>query len=149
MYATISTNAILSLFLSFFYALKYFKHFICNCISDSLKTFSVVPELKLSIGANIQPDAIKEGTDVFFECTVKSNPSVNEVKWRFEGYPLYGNTSAGIIVSNYSLVLQKVRKDHRGNYQCAALNSEGEGRSEEVMLKVKCEFLKVLLFFTG
>lgn len=101
---------------------------------------TVVPELKLFLGANIQPDAIKEGTDVFFECNVKANPWVNEVKWRFEGFPLYGNTSAGIIVSNHSLVLQKVRKEHRGNYQCVAVNSEGEGRSEEVMLKVKCEY---------
>ena len=84
---------------------------------------------------------------MFFECTVKANPWVNEVKWRFEGYPLYGNTSAGIIISNYSLVLQKVRKDHRGNYQCAATNSEGEGRSEEVMLKVKCEFYIMCFFF--
>ncbi|GFW00834.1 hypothetical protein TNCV_1760721 [Trichonephila clavipes] len=97
----------------------------------------VVPELKLVLGANIQPDAIKEGTDVFFECNVRANPWVNEVKWRFEGFPLYGNTSAGIIVSNHSLVLQKVRKEHRGCYQCVAVNSEGEGRSEEVMLKVK------------
>ncbi|GFR11065.1 uncharacterized protein TNCT_562692 [Trichonephila clavata] len=100
-------------------------------------TVFFVPELKLVLGANIQPDAIKEGTDVFFECNVRANPWVNEVKWRFEGFPLYGNTSAGIIVSNHSLVLQKVRKEHRGCYQCVAVNSEGEGRSEEVMLKVK------------
>ncbi|GIY07113.1 hypothetical protein CDAR_101122 [Caerostris darwini] len=100
-------------------------------------TVYFVPELKLFLGANIQPDAIKEGTDVFFECNVRANPWVSEVKWRFEGFPLSGNTSAGIIVSNHSLVLQKVRKEHRGNYQCVALNSEGEGRSEEVMLKVK------------
>lgn len=96
-----------------------------------------VPELKLSLGANIQADSIKEGTDVFFECNAKANPWVNEVKWRFEGSPLYSNTSAGVIVSNHSLVLQKVRKEHRGRYQCVAVNSEGEGRSREVMLKVK------------
>lgn len=107
----------------------------------------VVPELKLSLGANIQPNAIKEGTDVFFECNVRANPWVNEVKWRFEGYPLYGNTSAGIILSNYSLVLQKVRKEHRGNYQCVAMNSEGEGRSEEVMLKVKCKTYIINIYF--
>ncbi|XP_054714539.1 nephrin-like [Uloborus diversus] len=100
-------------------------------------TVYFVPELKLSLGANIQPDAIKEGTDVFFECNVRANPWVNEVKWRFEGAPLHGNTSAGVIISNYSLVLQKVRKEHRGCYQCIAHNPEGEGRSEEVMLKVK------------
>ncbi|XP_042912994.1 protein turtle homolog B isoform X2 [Parasteatoda tepidariorum] len=100
-------------------------------------TVYFVPELKLFLGANIQADAIKEGTDVFFECNVKANPWVNEVKWRFEGYPLYGNTTAGIIVSNHSLVLQRVRKEHRGSYQCIAVNTEGEGRSDEVMLKVK------------
>ncbi|KAG8192242.1 hypothetical protein JTE90_014100 [Oedothorax gibbosus] len=100
-------------------------------------TVQFVPELKLSLGAKIQPDTVKEGTDVFFECNVKANPLVNEVKWRFEGFPLQGNTSGGIIVSNRSLVLQKVKKEHRGSYQCTAVNSEGEGRSNEVMLKVK------------
>lgn len=100
----------------------------------------VVPELKLFLGANIQADAVKEGTDVFFECNVRANPWVNEVKWRFEGFPLQGNHSAGVIVSNHSLVLQKVKKEHRGSYQCVAVNSEGEGRSNEVMLKVKCEY---------
>ncbi|GIY69680.1 uncharacterized protein CEXT_431681 [Caerostris extrusa] len=97
----------------------------------------VVPELKLFLGANIQADAIKEGSDVFFECNVRANPWVSEVKWRFEGFPP---------------VRQHLGRRHRLQPLPGAAEGEegaprqlpvrrpqlgGEGRSEEVMLKVK------------
>lgn len=105
--------------------------------------FSDVPELRLALGASIQYTAIKEGSDVYFDCNIRANPWVHDVSWRFEDQILYSNTSAGIIVSNQSLVLQRVKKEHRGMYQCVATNSEGEGRSEEVQLDVQCMYFTI------
>ncbi|XP_067130560.1 LOW QUALITY PROTEIN: nephrin-like [Centruroides vittatus] len=96
-----------------------------------------VPNITLDFGANIQHTAIKEGSDVYFECNIKANPWVTDVGWNFQGKPLYSNTSAGIIVSNQSLVLQKVKRDHRGFYQCTATNVEGEGASNKIPLEVQ------------
>ncbi|XP_054713696.1 nephrin-like [Uloborus diversus] len=106
---------------------------------DETKTITVhyLPELRLALGASIQYTAIKEGSDVYFDCNIRANPWVHDVSWRFQNKILFSNTSAGVIVSNQSLVLQRVKKEHRGMYQCVAVNSEGEGRSEEVLLDVQ------------
>lgn len=94
----------------------------------------------MTLGANIKHTAIKEGSDIYFDCNIRANPWVHDVAWRFEDEPLHGNVSMGIIISNQSLVLQRVGKRHRGRYQCVASNSEGEGTSEEVRLDVQCTF---------
>ncbi|CAN7982930.1 unnamed protein product, partial [Ixodes hexagonus] len=97
---------------------------------------SHVPRLSLSLGANMKHKAIREGSDVYFECNIQANPMVSDVGWKFEGKPLYSNIKQGVIVSNQSLVLQKVRKESRGHYQCVAANVEGEGESDRVPLRV-------------
>ncbi|XP_055943583.1 nephrin-like isoform X3 [Argiope bruennichi] len=123
------------------------KKFTCTAKNPSLpdsliedtRTITVhyIPELRLALGASIQHTAIKEGSDVYFDCNIRANPWVHDVSWRFEDNILFSNLSAGIIVSNQSLVLQRVKKEHRGRYQCVATNTEGEGRSEEVQLDVQ------------
>ncbi|XP_035207453.1 nephrin-like [Stegodyphus dumicola] len=95
------------------------------------------PEVYLQLGANIKYSTIKEGNDVYLECTIRSNPPVTELIWLFEGRNFYGNSSVGIIISNQSLVLQKVKKEHRGRYRCIATNSEGEGESSDLFLEVR------------
>jgi neural cell adhesion molecule len=99
-----------------------------------------VPQLTLALGANIG-NQIREGSDVYFECTIVANPWVIDVGWLFEGRPLFSDTSNGIIVSNQSLVLQKVRREHRGRYQCSATNVEGSATSNKEFLKVNCKSL--------
>lgn len=51
------------------------------------------------------------------------------------------NTSARIIRSNQSLVLQRVTRESSGNYSCSAINAEGETVSNQFVLKVKCKML--------
>ncbi|XP_022249626.1 nephrin-like isoform X1 [Limulus polyphemus] len=99
-------------------------------------TIFYLPKLRLSLGANIQHDTIKEGSDVYFDCNIQANPWVSEVGWRFEGKPFFSKTKEGIIISNQTLVLQKVTRERRGRYQCVAANVEGEVESEEIILRV-------------
>ena len=98
-----------------------------------------VPQVRITLGANIDKDEIREGTDVYFECIVGANPWVSEINCMFEGSPLFSDPSQGIIISNQSLVLQKVRRQSRGQYWCSAFNSQGQGDSEEFFLKVLCK----------
>ena len=106
--------------------------------SNRLKTTDV-PQLTLALGANINKDAIKEGTDVYLECHVRANPWVYEVTWLFEGRPLVSDHSAGIIIANQSLVLQKVRRTSRGKYQCVGRIKLGFSKSNPLYLRVQCK----------
>ncbi|KAI1287039.1 B-cell receptor CD22 [Halotydeus destructor] len=111
------------------------------------------PQLTVNLGASIKRESIKEGNDVFLECNVKSNPGIREVLWTFEGRPLQSNLTDGLLVSNQSLVLQQVKKHHRGNYRCIAVNSVGENKSDPFFLRVKfrpsCKVAQRLVYATG
>ena len=56
-----------------------------------------------------------------------------------QGAILHHNQSAGIILSNQSLVLQRVGRPSRGNYSCRAVNQQGIGYSNEVLLEIMCK----------
>ena len=65
--------------------------------------------------------------------------------WLFlQGSPLRHDVSSGIIISNQSLVVQRVTRSDAGQYTCHVFNSEGEGVSNEVHLAVKCRKLNSL-----
>ncbi|XP_064469484.1 neural cell adhesion molecule 1-like [Ornithodoros turicata] len=95
------------------------------------------PELHVRLGNHLREGGIMEHRDVYLECSVSANPPVTEVGWRFEGQDLHTNTSAGLIVSNRSLVLQKVQREARGHYSCTAANSLGRGTSGPFFLRVQ------------
>ncbi|XP_076366982.1 neural cell adhesion molecule 2-like isoform X1 [Tachypleus tridentatus] len=96
-----------------------------------------VPQMSLRLGSKLRHSHIQEGNDVYFECNIRAYPSVTDISWRFEGRELQTNTSAGIIISNQSLVLQKVQRSSRGRYTCLATNSVGQGESNSVFLRVQ------------
>lgn len=54
------------------------------------------------------------------------------------------NTSARIIWSNQSLVLQSVTRSSAGRYVCAATNALNETRSEPLHFRVKCKFNSIV-----
>ncbi|KAK7079664.1 hypothetical protein SK128_026615 [Halocaridina rubra] len=96
-----------------------------------------VPVTSLHPGRSLNLSNIEEGDDVYFECSIKANPWVYKIVWLHEGTELYHNVSAGIIISNQSLVLQRVARTASGNYYCVASNIEGDGHSNPILLKVK------------
>ncbi|KAH7952074.1 hypothetical protein HPB52_017915 [Rhipicephalus sanguineus] len=95
------------------------------------------PQVLLRLGHNLQEDNIREGGDVYLECEVDANPSASEVTWLFDDDEVITNTSAGVIVSSRSLVLQKVHRSRRGRYACVAINSEGRSTSNIFLLRIK------------
>ncbi|XP_046737245.1 hemicentin-2 isoform X1 [Diprion similis] len=95
-----------------------------------------VPETQIQLGTSLNPGAIREGTDVYFDCLIKAEPAVYKVEWRHQGKALHHNIGSGIIISNQSLVLQGVDRKSAGNYTCVAYNSEGDGESNPFYLNV-------------
>ena len=59
----------------------------------------------------------------------------------FQGVVLSPDAGRGVIVSNRSLVLQRVGRFRAGGYRCAARNSEGHAESNAVDLRIKCKIV--------
>ncbi|CAH1960871.1 unnamed protein product, partial [Acanthoscelides obtectus] len=64
---------------------------------------------------------------------------VHRVWWLRDGERLLSNATAGVIVSNQTLVLQGVSRASSGKYCCEATNKEGTSRSPAFHLRVKYE----------
>ena len=56
-----------------------------------------------------------------------------------QGIEIHQNVSAGIIVSNQTLVLQKLSRTQAGHYTCVGSNTEGDGESAPLNLRVRCK----------
>ncbi|XP_028164652.1 hemicentin-1-like, partial [Ostrinia furnacalis] len=107
-------------------------------IEDAFKLDVVYPPVvSLSLGSTLNPHDIKEGDDVYFECSVRANPREHRISWYHNDKPVLHNVLAGIIVSTKSLVLQKVTRDHGGEYSCRATNALGETASETTHLSIQ------------
>ncbi|XP_013145426.1 PREDICTED: hemicentin-2-like [Papilio polytes] len=94
-----------------------------------------LPVVKLSIGANINPDKVIEGSDVYLDCQVRTNPWHSHVSFTHNGVLV--KPGVGVLLANQSLVLQHVPRAAAGAYICAARNALGDGHSEPLMLDVK------------
>lgn len=63
----------------------------------------------------------------------------------FQGNELHHNVTAGVILSDQSLVLQSVTRALAGDYTCLAANPEGKGTSNPVTLRVRCKSIPIFL----
>lgn len=95
-----------------------------------------VPMVTLKMGSSLNPDDIKEGDDVYFECNIRANPKAYRLAWFHNGHEIHHNVTAGIILSDHSLVLQGVTRHTAGDYTCLAANTEGKGTSNPSTLRV-------------
>lgn len=68
---------------------------------------------------------------------MRANPRVSETGWVRDGQPLSSNHQQ--VIGNQSLLLQKVSREHRGSYSCTATNTEGQGESNQLFLRVQCK----------
>ncbi|XP_068204993.1 neural cell adhesion molecule 1-like isoform X2 [Palaemon carinicauda] len=93
------------------------------------------PVVDVNLGRSLDPDKIKEGDDVYFECSVASKPPAVNVIWKHNGAML--RPRSGLILSNVSLVVQGVTRAHGGNYTCHATNVRGTSSSKPLHLDVK------------
>jgi hypothetical protein len=48
---------------------------------NSFCMFSDVPMVTLKMGSSLNPDDIKEGDDVYFECNIRANPKAYRLAW--------------------------------------------------------------------
>ncbi|XP_053984957.1 synaptogenesis protein syg-2-like isoform X2 [Hylaeus volcanicus] len=94
------------------------------------------PVVTLKMGKTLNPDNIKEGDDVYFDCSVRANPKVYKLSWFKNGKELKNNATAGILLSDLSLILQGITRYSAGNYTCLAANSEGKSASNPVELQI-------------
>ncbi|CAG0879445.1 unnamed protein product, partial [Cyprideis torosa] len=96
-----------------------------------------VPIIEFALGSKLIGAEIKVGDDVYFECKIQANPEAFKTYFTHEDVPLRQNVSGGIIVTNQTLVLQRVKRKQAGSYHCHAENIDGKGNSEPVNLNIK------------
>lgn len=46
--------------------------------------FADTPETQIQLGTSLNPNTIREGTDVYFDCLIQAEPSVYKVEWRHQ-----------------------------------------------------------------
>ncbi|KAL0868234.1 hypothetical protein ABMA27_007767 [Loxostege sticticalis] len=107
-------------------------------LEDSFR-MSVVykPVLTMSLGSTLNPNDIKEGDDVYFECNIRANPKEHRISWFHNDVQVTQNISSGVFISTKSLVLQRVTRRDGGLYTCRAANQMGESSSQTVYLRVQ------------
>jgi hypothetical protein len=84
----------------------------------------------------VNPTDLEEGDDVYFECIVSANPPAYKLTWWHNGEEVLHNVGQGVIITNGSLVLQKVTRDQAGSYTCEASNVEGDEVSKPVAITI-------------
>ncbi|CAH4035797.1 unnamed protein product [Pieris brassicae] len=113
-------------------------HLRAKSLEDTWKlAVQYVPIVSLKMSSSNNSNHITEGDNVYLECTARANPRPSKFFWFKQGIQLEQDTSAGVFVSEQSLVLLNVIRNGSGEYKCAAQNDEGKATSNPVNLQVR------------
>ncbi|KAK4293272.1 hypothetical protein Pmani_034020 [Petrolisthes manimaculis] len=97
------------------------------------------PVVRLAMGRPLDPSSLKAGDDVYFECSIVSNPPYMRVHWYHNGEEVVHNVTGDVVVSGLSLILRRLGRSNSGSYTCGATNLEGHNTSNAVVLSVRRE----------
>ncbi|KAF8795200.1 Hemicentin-2 like protein [Argiope bruennichi] len=106
------------------------------------------PELDVKINKQVP---VLEGTDVSMTCVVRANPPIAELEWLKDGQSL--GPPARRDTRNRTLNIASTSIEHKGRYQCSAINSEGKTFSEPKFLQVhyapRCHSVRSRVYGVG
>ncbi|XP_071746099.1 protein turtle [Lepeophtheirus salmonis] len=107
--------------------------------SDLRLNVQYPPKVTLTLGKSLDLEMISEGNDVYMECNIKSNPLVYKINWYHNGRRLSDYSKKGLHIASggKNLVIQGVKRAHRGNYTCVGYNIEGSEASDPITLNIR------------
>ncbi|XP_054715478.1 B-cell receptor CD22-like [Uloborus diversus] len=105
---------------------------------ESVKVLNVtyLPQLSLRLLTEEPDRRPKEDDYIRIVCEINANPGVSDVGWFFNGSPLSNTESSMDVVNRNTLVFKRLSRSNRGRYKCYAINDEGRGMSQELLLNV-------------
>ncbi|NXT63773.1 VGFR4 factor, partial [Chaetops frenatus] len=114
----------------------------CQAQNQHNSTDRLEQHSQLLVRAKAAPFVIQNLTDlevnisgkILLECKVSGTPEPR-VTWRKNGYPISA-ASAGISMENNTLVIERVKKDDEGLYECQASNDLGQD-STSAFIKIQ------------
>ncbi|XP_064456901.1 nephrin-like [Ornithodoros turicata] len=92
------------------------------------------PKIRVRLGKNLNPDAIREGASVYLECTVDANPAARDIRWYFESSEAL---PSGMHPHGDHLAIPRAQRRHAGRYGCGARNSRGHAMAPPLRLRVQ------------
>ncbi|XP_059715549.1 vascular endothelial growth factor receptor kdr-like isoform X2 [Haemorhous mexicanus] len=103
----------------------------CRAQNQQNSTDTLEQHSQLLVRAKAAPVVIQNLTDlevnisgkILLECKVSGTPEP-QVTWRKNGYPI--SAASGISMENNTLVIERVKKDDEGLYECRASNDLGQ-----------------------
>ncbi|XP_035206590.1 MAM domain-containing glycosylphosphatidylinositol anchor protein 2-like, partial [Stegodyphus dumicola] len=101
-----------------------------------LLNITYVPQVSLRLIKEEINQEPKEDDYLRLVCDVNANPPVSKLDWLLNGSTLSHNVSKTDIVNNNILVFKRLTRHNSGRYRCIAVNVEGRGLSEELVLNV-------------
>ncbi|RLV98495.1 hypothetical protein DV515_00010753 [Chloebia gouldiae] len=113
----------------------------CRAQNQQNSTDTLEQHSQLLVRAKAAPFVIQNLTDlevnisgkILLECKVSGTPEP-QVTWRKNGYPI--SAASGISMENNTLVIERVKKDDEGLYECQASNELGQD-STSAFIKIQ------------
>ncbi|XP_071613804.1 vascular endothelial growth factor receptor kdr-like isoform X2 [Heliangelus exortis] len=113
----------------------------CRAQNQHNRTDTLEQHTQLFVRAKAAPYVIQNLTDlevnisgkIILECKVGGTPEP-QITWRKNGYPI--SAASGISMENNTLVIERVKKDDEGLYECRASNDVGQD-STSAFIKIQ------------